>query len=83
MVKHHESTELQCKLADRAVALGWPRDRVLVIDNDLGESGTTAEIGLNHVGLVLGMKTGRLAGSLGGGDQRGRVALFLTEKAIW
>jgi len=25
------------------VALGWPRDRVLVIDDDLGQSGATAE----------------------------------------
>ena len=74
VVEHHESTELQYKLADRAVALGWPRDRVLVIDDDLGQSGTTAEnrvgfqrllaeIGLSHVGLVLGMEMSRLARS--------------------
>jgi DNA invertase Pin-like site-specific DNA recombinase len=74
VVEHHESTELQYKLADRAVAFGWPRDRVLVIDDDLGQSGTTAEnragfqrllaeIGLSHVGLVLGMDMSRLARS--------------------
>lgn len=74
VVEHHESTELQYKLADRAVAFGWPQDRVLVIDDDLGQSGTTAEnragfqrllaeIGLSHVGLVLGMDMSRLARS--------------------
>ncbi len=74
VVEHHESTELQYKLADRAVALGWPQDRVLVIDDDLGQSGTTAEnragfqrllaeISLSHVGLVLGMDMSRLARS--------------------
>ena len=32
-VKHHqESTELQYRLVDRAIALGWPKDRVHVID---------------------------------------------------
>lgn len=74
VLEHHESTDLQYKLADRAVALGWPRDRVLVIDDDLGQSGTTAEnrvgfqrllaeIGLSHVGLVLGIEMSRLARS--------------------
>jgi len=54
------------------VALGWPQDRVLVIDDDLGQSGATAEnragfqrllaeIGLSHVGLVLGIDMSRLA----------------------
>jgi hypothetical protein len=39
-VKHHqESTELQYRLADRAVDLGWPKERVHVIDEDLGKSG--------------------------------------------
>ena len=37
--RHQESTQLQYALADRAVRLGWPRDRVLVIDDDLGLSG--------------------------------------------
>jgi DNA invertase Pin-like site-specific DNA recombinase len=74
VLEHHESTDLQYNLADRAVALGWPRDRVLVIDDDLGQSGTTAEnrvgfqrllaeIGLSHVGLVLGIEMSRLARS--------------------
>ncbi len=31
---HRESKELQYNLADRAVSLGWPRERVLIIDED-------------------------------------------------
>ena len=72
-VKHHqESTELQYRLADRAVDLGWPKERVQVIDEDLGKSGAghadrqgfqrlIAEIGLGHAGLVLSLDASRLA----------------------
>lgn len=74
MIRHQESTRLQYGLADRALQLGWPKDRVLVIDEDLGRSGTSAagrpgfqrlvaEVGLNHVGLVLGIEMSRLARS--------------------
>lgn len=64
-VRHHqESTELQYSLVDRAVRLGWPPDRVVVIDEDLGKSGNgqverggfqrlIAEIGLGNAGLDL------------------------------
>jgi DNA invertase Pin-like site-specific DNA recombinase len=61
-------------LADRAVALGWPAERVLVIDDDLGKSGASAasrtgfqrlvsEVSLGHVGLILGVEMSRLARS--------------------
>lgn len=71
---HQESTRLQYALADHAVALGWPRERVLIIDDDLGKSGAhaegrpgfqqlVAEVGLNHVGLILGIEMSRLARS--------------------
>ena len=74
LVRHQESTRLQYGLVDRALGLGWPRSQVLVIDDDLGKSGTTAvgrpgfqrlvaEVGLNHVGLVLGVEMSRLARS--------------------
>jgi DNA invertase Pin-like site-specific DNA recombinase/transposase len=74
LVDHQESTRLQYALVDRAVALGWQADRVLVIDEDLGKSGSSAvartgfqrlvtEIGLDHVGLVLGIEMSRLARS--------------------
>jgi DNA invertase Pin-like site-specific DNA recombinase len=74
VLDHRESTRLQYALVDRAVALGWTADRVLVIDDDLGMSGASAaartgfqrlvsEIGLDHVGLVLGVEMSRLARS--------------------
>lgn len=72
MRQHQESTELQYRLVDRAIGLGWPRDRVHVIDEDLGKSGTAsaerhgfqrliAEIGLGNAGLVLSLDASRLA----------------------
>ena len=71
---HGESTRLQYGLAERAVALGWPPSRVLVIDEDLGRSAANAaerpgfarlvaEVTLDHVGLVLGIEMSRLARS--------------------
>ncbi|WP_312870804.1 recombinase family protein [Streptomyces himalayensis] len=71
---HQESTRLQYALVDRAAALGWPASRVVVIDEDLGRSGASTvgrsgfarlvtEIGLDHVGLVLGIEMSRLARS--------------------
>ncbi len=72
-VRHHqESTTLQYRLVERALTLGWPRDRVTVIDEDLGKSGAEsrlrsgfqrliAEVGLGHAGLVLSFDASRLA----------------------
>ncbi|PPQ26856.1 hypothetical protein CCS01_28880 [Rhodopila globiformis] len=71
---HQESTRLQYALVERALQLGWPRERVKVIDDDLGRSGSSAadrpgfqrlvaEVGLGHVGLVLGIEMSRLARS--------------------
>lgn len=70
--QHQESTELQYHLVDRAITLGWPRERVAVIDDDLGKSGTSSaerhgfqrlisEIGLGKAGLVLSLDASRLA----------------------
>jgi excisionase family DNA binding protein len=72
--QNRESTRLQYGLADRACQLGWRRDQVVVIDDDLGRSGAStsdrpgfqrlvAEVGLGHVGLVLGIEVSRLARS--------------------
>src|ERR1700704_6457394 len=72
-VEHNrESTERQYALATKARELGWPEDRILVIDEDLGLSGSgsvarsgfarlTAEVALARVGLVLGLEVSRLA----------------------
>ena len=74
VLENRESTARQYAFAEHAVALGWPRDRVLIIDEDLGKSGRTAEgrsgfqrlvteVTLHHVGLVLGLEMSRLARS--------------------
>ena len=66
------STDRQYALAAKARELGWPADRIIVIDEDLGLSGSgfvarsgfarlTAEVALAHVGLVLGLEVSRLA----------------------
>jgi DNA invertase Pin-like site-specific DNA recombinase len=70
--RHPESAEVQTKLRERAIAWGWPAQRVLVLDGDQGRSGTTtagrddfaklmSEIAHGHVGLVLGFQINRLA----------------------
>jgi DNA invertase Pin-like site-specific DNA recombinase len=70
--QHQESTQLQYRLVGRATSLGWPRDRIEVIDDDLGKSGASsdarygfqrliAEIGLGKAGLVLSLDASRLA----------------------
>src|SRR5260370_32472659 len=72
VTRHAESTDLQYSLVQRAVALGWPRERVELIDEDLGKSDAQAEarggfqrlladISLARVGLVLIFDPSRLA----------------------
>lgn len=74
VLDHQESTRLQYGLRRRAEGWGWPPERVLIIDDDLGKSGTSAvgrtgfqrlvsEVGLGHVGLILGIEMSRLARS--------------------
>jgi excisionase family DNA binding protein len=72
-VEHNrESTERQYALVTRAGELGWPREQIAVIDEDLGLSGSgfaarngfarlAAEVALGHVGIVLGLEVSRLA----------------------
>lgn len=67
-----ESSRRQYDLRGRAVALGWPADRVIVIDVDQGQSGASAidregfqrlvaDVGLGKAGIVLGLECSRLA----------------------
>src|ERR1700752_2120282 len=72
-VEHNrESKQRQYALASKASTLGWPSQQVVVIDDDLGLSGSgiversgfarlTAEVALGHVGIVLGLEVSRLA----------------------
>lgn len=70
--KHQESTQRQYALTARAAELGWAREQIIVIDEDLGLSGSgsvnrtgfarlTAEVALGRVGMVLGLEVSRLA----------------------
>jgi DNA invertase Pin-like site-specific DNA recombinase len=69
---NRESTARQYALVEKACALGWAKEQVMVIDQDLGLSGSgsvkrsgfahmTAEVALGHVGIVLGLEVSRLA----------------------
>jgi DNA invertase Pin-like site-specific DNA recombinase len=66
-----ESTRRQYALRQRAIALGWPTERIHVIDTDLGHSGAerdregfqqlVAEVSLGRAGIVMGLEVSRLA----------------------
>jgi len=67
-----ESTKRQYALRERAVALGWPIERIHTIDSDLGRSGASAadrdgfqhlvtQVAMGQVGIVLGLEVSRLA----------------------
>ena len=74
VLNNRESTARQYSLVELAVQLGWAADRIEVIDEDQGRSGSTAEgregfqrllaeVGLDHVGIILGLELSRLARS--------------------
>ena len=69
---HRESTARQYALVEKASQLGWCQEQVIVIDEDLGLSGSgwaersgfarlTAQVALGRVGIVLGLEVSRLA----------------------
>ncbi len=73
--RHPESARRQYGLVERAAQLGWPRDQIVVIDEDQGKSGAgsaasqgrdgfarlAAAVSLGEVGLVLALEVARLA----------------------
>jgi DNA invertase Pin-like site-specific DNA recombinase len=71
VMENTESTKRQYALRERAVALGWQSEQVVVIDSDLGQSGADADragfqrlvaaVGMGEVGVVLGLEVSRLA----------------------
>lgn len=72
VLENTESTQRQYALRDRAVALGWPLERIHVLDCDLGKSGSRSagrdgfqklvgEVALGKAGLVMGLEVSRLA----------------------
>jgi DNA invertase Pin-like site-specific DNA recombinase/transposase len=69
---NRESTKRQYKLADRAIGLGWSKQQVKVIDEDLAQSGSsssqrrgfttmTADVALGQVGMILSIEVSRVA----------------------
>ena len=67
-----ESARRQYDLRGHATALGWPVERVVVIDVDQGQSGSSAadragfqrlvaDVSLGKAGIVLGLECSRLA----------------------
>src|SRR3954471_13519251 len=74
VLENRESRERQYALARFAQQLGWPADRVVIVDEDQGQSGKSAdnrsgfqrlmtEVSLKHVGIVLGLELSRLSRS--------------------
>lgn len=72
VLENSESTARQYALRQRAAALGWPQEQIVIIDSDLGQSGSSAvdragfqklvaEVSLGRAGMVLGLEVSRLA----------------------
>ena len=89
VVENTESTQRQYALRQRAIALGWRQDQIIVIDSDLGQSGASAvdregfqklvgETGMGRAGIVLGLEVSRRRGKrvkgFASGAQLGRLA---------
>ena len=72
VVRNIESQERQYELTERAASLGWHREQIIVIDKDLGLTGSeatnrsgfqrlVADVALGRVGVVVGIEVSRLA----------------------
>jgi len=72
VLENTESTERQYALKQRAIALGWHHEQVVVVDRDLGQSAATTtdregfqqlvtEVSLGRAGIVMGLEVSRLA----------------------
>lgn len=69
---NRESTDRQYRLVERALELGWRRDQIVVIDQDLGCTGSGAiersgfekmasDVALGRTGIIFGLEVSRLA----------------------
>jgi len=72
VLENGESARRQYALRQRAVALGWREDQIVVVDGDQAHTAASAagregfqqlviEVGLGHAGLVMGLEVSRLA----------------------
>jgi DNA invertase Pin-like site-specific DNA recombinase len=71
VLNNRESAERQYALKERAVLLGWPADRVVIVDDDQAKSGRSAQqrggfafllqqIATDQAGIILGLEMSRL-----------------------
>jgi DNA invertase Pin-like site-specific DNA recombinase len=69
---NRESTDRQYRLRERALQLGWPEERIKIIDEDLAHTASglvlrqgftylTSEVALGHAGLILSIEVSRVA----------------------
>ncbi len=72
VLENTESTERQYALKQRALALGWTQDQIIVVDTDLGQSAASSvdregfqrlvtDVGMGRAGIVMGLEVSRLA----------------------
>jgi len=72
VLENTASTERQYTLKQRALALGWSHEQIVVVDTDLGQSGASSEdregfqrlvsdVGMGRAGIVMGLEVSRLA----------------------
>jgi DNA invertase Pin-like site-specific DNA recombinase len=72
VLENTESTRRQYALRQRAVALGWPFEAIIVLDEDQAHSGASTagreafqrlvtEVSMGRAGIVLGLEVSRLA----------------------
>jgi DNA invertase Pin-like site-specific DNA recombinase len=72
VVHHQESLRRQRDLVDRAFDLGWPRDQIVVFDQDLGETASrsgeragfdemVAEAAVGKIGIIFGLDVSRIS----------------------
>src|SRR6266567_3504548 len=87
-VRNTESLARQYDLAGRARSLGWAEHQVVVVDDDLGRSGASAQgrkgfsdlvadVGLGKAGIVLSLECSRLTEGLRAKAARGELRLVL------
>src|SRR5438445_13542614 len=91
VLENTESTQRQYALRDRALALGWPLERIHVLDCDLGKSGSqsagrdgvqklVSAVALSKSGLVMVLVVCRLVRNIA--DWHWMVALCTTGTAL-
>ena len=87
VVNHTESTRRQYGLRQRAIALGWPDERIHTIDDDQGKSGEHSgnrsgfrdlmdRVAAGEVGIVLSLEVSRLCRNAADWQRLLQIAAF-------